>query len=43
MAPVKPAPKKIRAFRDADAFETWLRANHDHESEIWIKIHKKAS
>ena len=43
MAQVKPGPKKIRAFRDADAFETWLRANHDHESEIWIKIHKKAS
>jgi uncharacterized protein YdeI (YjbR/CyaY-like superfamily) len=43
MAPVKPDPKKIRAFRDADAFETWLRANHDRQSEIWIKIHKKDS
>ena len=43
MAPVKPAPTKIRAFRNADAFEVWLRANHDSQSEIWIKIHKKAS
>jgi len=43
MPPVKPAPKKIRAFRNADAFEKWLRANHDRESEIWIKIHKKDS
>jgi uncharacterized protein YdeI (YjbR/CyaY-like superfamily) len=43
MSPVKPAPKKVRAFRDAVAFETWLRANHDSQSEIWIKIHKKSS
>src|SRR5689334_16335790 len=43
MAPVKPAPNTIRAFRDAAAFETWLRAHHDSKSEIWIKIHKKAS
>lgn len=43
MAPVKPDPKKIKVFRDADAFEIWLRANHDRESEIWIKIHKKDS
>jgi uncharacterized protein YdeI (YjbR/CyaY-like superfamily) len=43
MAPVKPAPNMIRAFRDAEAFEKWLRANHDSQSEIWIKIHKKAS
>src|SRR5262252_2376549 len=43
MAPVKPDAKKIKAFRDSDAFETWLRANHDRETEIWIKIHKKDS
>ena len=43
MAPVKPDPKRIKSFRDADAFETWLRANHDREPEIWIKIHKKDS
>lgn len=43
MAPVKPNAKKIKAFRDAEAFEAWLRANHDRETEIWIKIHKKDS
>ncbi|HEV8218411.1 MAG TPA: YdeI/OmpD-associated family protein [Gemmatimonadaceae bacterium] len=43
MSPVKPAPTKVRAFRDAAAFEAWLRENHDSQSEIWIKIHKKAS
>jgi uncharacterized protein YdeI (YjbR/CyaY-like superfamily) len=41
VAPVIPDPKKIRAFRTAAAFETWLRANHDRETEIWVKIHKK--
>jgi uncharacterized protein YdeI (YjbR/CyaY-like superfamily) len=43
MASVKPNAKKIKVFRDADAFEGWLRANHDRETEIWIKIHKKDS
>ena len=43
MPPVKPNAKKVKAFRDAEAFETWLRANHDRETEIWIKIHKKDS
>jgi uncharacterized protein YdeI (YjbR/CyaY-like superfamily) len=41
VAPVVPNPKKIRAFPSQAAFETWLRANHDRETEIWIKIHKK--
>jgi uncharacterized protein YdeI (YjbR/CyaY-like superfamily) len=36
-------PKRIRTFRNQKAFETWLRANHARESELWIKIHKKAS
>ena len=43
MAPVIPNPKKIRSFRDEVAFEKWLRANHDHETELWLKIYKKAS
>ncbi len=43
MAPVIPNPEKIRGFRTAAAFETWLRANHDRETEIWLKIHKKAA
>ena len=43
MAPVIPDPKKIRGFPTEAAFETWLRANHDRETEIWLKIHKKAA
>ncbi|MDB4890766.1 MAG: hypothetical protein JWL61_2621 [Gemmatimonadetes bacterium] len=43
MAPVVPNPKNIKSFRTAAAFETWLRANHKRETEIWLKIHKKAS
>ena len=43
MAPVIPNPKKIRGFPTEAAFETWLRANHDCETEIWLKIHKKAA
>jgi uncharacterized protein YdeI (YjbR/CyaY-like superfamily) len=41
VAPVVPNPKKIRGFPSEAAFETWLRANHDRETEIWLKIHKK--
>jgi len=43
VAPVVPHPQRIKEFRDARAFETWLRAHHDREPEIWIKIHKKGS
>jgi uncharacterized protein YdeI (YjbR/CyaY-like superfamily) len=41
MAPIIPNPKRIKSFRTAEAFELWLRANHDRETEIWLKIHKK--
>lgn len=43
MAPVIPNPKKINAFRTESAFEKWLAANHDRETELWLKIHKKDS
>ncbi len=43
MAPVVPDPKKIKAFKTAAAFETWLRANHARESEIWLRVYKKGS
>jgi uncharacterized protein YdeI (YjbR/CyaY-like superfamily) len=43
MAPIVPHPKKIRAFRREAAFEAWLRANHAHETEIWLRIYKKGS
>ena len=36
-------PKRIRTFRNQKAFETWLRANHARDSELWLKIHKKGS
>jgi len=43
MAPVKPDPKNIKAFRTAEAFEKWLSKNHDRASEIWIRIYRKDS
>jgi uncharacterized protein YdeI (YjbR/CyaY-like superfamily) len=43
MAPIIPNPKKIKSFRTAAAFETWLAANHARETEVWLKIHKKGS
>ena len=43
MAPVIPNPKRIRSFRSEAAFDKWLRANHDRETELWLKIFKKAS
>jgi uncharacterized protein YdeI (YjbR/CyaY-like superfamily) len=43
MAPVIPNPKSIRSFRDAAALEAWLSKNHDRETELWLKVHKKNS
>jgi uncharacterized protein YdeI (YjbR/CyaY-like superfamily) len=43
MAPIIPNPKRIKAFRTAAAFEVWLRTNHDRETELWLKIHKKGT
>ena len=43
IAPVVPDPRRIKTFASAAAFERWLRAHHDREPELWIKIHKKAS
>ena len=43
MAAVLVDPKKVHAFKNAQLFEKWLRANHDRESEVWVKIHKKGS
>ncbi|HEV7299301.1 MAG TPA: YdeI/OmpD-associated family protein [Tepidisphaeraceae bacterium] len=41
--PVIVDPAMVRTFRDAAAFERWLAKHHDRETELWIKIHKKAS
>jgi len=43
MAPVIPNPENIRSFTSEAAFEKWLAANHERETELWLKIHKKAS
>ena len=43
MAPIIPNPKKIKAFRTAAAFESWMRANHARETELWLRIYKKRS
>jgi uncharacterized protein YdeI (YjbR/CyaY-like superfamily) len=43
MAPIVPDPKKIKSFRTAAAFETWLKANHARETEIWLRVFKKGS
>jgi uncharacterized protein YdeI (YjbR/CyaY-like superfamily) len=43
MAPVIVDPKKVKSFKTAAAFEKWMAAHHDRESEIWLKIHKKSS
>src|SRR5690349_3243227 len=43
MAPVIPDPRRIKTFKDQRAFEKWMRANHDKEPEVWIKVFKKAS
>jgi uncharacterized protein YdeI (YjbR/CyaY-like superfamily) len=43
MAPIIPDPKRIKSFRTEAAFETWLATNHDRETELWLKIHKKGA
>jgi uncharacterized protein YdeI (YjbR/CyaY-like superfamily) len=43
MAPIEPDPRRIKSFRTAAAFSTWLSTNHDRQPEIWLKIHKKDS
>lgn len=30
-------------MENADAFETWLEANHDQRASIWLRVAKKAS
>lgn len=43
MVAIIPNPKRIKSFRTEAAFETWLAAHHDRETELWLKIHKKGS
>jgi len=43
MAPIIPDPRTIKSFRTPAAFAAWLGKNHDRETEIWLKVHKKHS
>jgi uncharacterized protein YdeI (YjbR/CyaY-like superfamily) len=43
MAEIIPDKKKIKSFPTEAAFAAWLSANHDRETELWLKIHKKDS
>ncbi|WP_295224841.1 YdeI/OmpD-associated family protein [uncultured Brevundimonas sp.] len=43
MAPMVVDPGKVRAFETSEAFEAWLAANHDRETELWIRIFKVKS
>ncbi|CAN5781205.1 YdeI/OmpD-associated family protein [soil metagenome] len=43
MAPIIPDPKKIKSFRTQAALEVWMAANHARETELWLKVYKKAS
>jgi uncharacterized protein YdeI (YjbR/CyaY-like superfamily) len=43
MAPITPNPRKIKSFRTEAAFEAWMARNHDRETELWLKVHKKDS
>lgn len=43
MAPMVVDPDKVRAFETPEAFEAWLAANHDRETELWIRIFKAKS
>jgi uncharacterized protein YdeI (YjbR/CyaY-like superfamily) len=33
----------MMSFADVRALEAWMKKNHDKESELWIKVHKKDS
>ena len=43
MPPVIPDPARIRSFPTEAAFEKWLATHHDRESELWLRIYKKAT
>ena len=43
MPPVHVDRSKVHEFQDAAAFDRWLRAHHDKEDEVWIRIYKVGS
>ncbi len=38
-----PDSTKIQTFSSSDEFDLWLATNHATESELWVKVFKKAS
>jgi uncharacterized protein YdeI (YjbR/CyaY-like superfamily) len=36
-------PTKALSFETPDGLETWLKANHEHQRELWVRIFKKDS
>jgi uncharacterized protein YdeI (YjbR/CyaY-like superfamily) len=36
-------PGNPRFFRTSAAFRTWLEANHDRRTELWVGFHKRAT
>lgn len=43
MPPVPVNPDRIKSFRSAAAFNTWLSKQHHKAEELWIRIFKKDS
>ena len=45
MARVAPTPDrgKIKTFRTAAAFESWMRKHHADATEVWLRIYKRDS
>jgi uncharacterized protein YdeI (YjbR/CyaY-like superfamily) len=43
MASVVVDPRTIQAFKSTEAFERWLRAHHDKEREVYLRIYKKGT
>ena len=43
VAPIIPIPTRIRSFRSGAAFERWMRSHHARDTELWLRIYKKAS
>lgn len=40
---LSPDPDEMLTFADADGFHAWLARHHASETQIWLKLHKKAS
>jgi len=43
MPSAAPNPESIRAFKTEKAFETWMKASHARESQIYVRIYKKGT